>query len=69
MGLAKVFGANVRRARLAAGVSQESLADAVGLAVSYVGQIERGVRNPTLAVVERFAAVLHQTPQDLLRES
>jgi transcriptional regulator with XRE-family HTH domain len=69
MGLARNFGANVRRARKTRQLSQEALADAVGLAVSYVGQIERGQRNPTLAVVELFAKVLDQDPLELLRPS
>jgi transcriptional regulator with XRE-family HTH domain len=66
--LGEVFGSNVRRLRQARKLSQEALADSVGLAVTYVGQIERGRRNPTLAVVERFAAALKVDALDLLRE-
>ena len=66
--LAQTFGTNVRKLRHARGLSQEALADAVGIAVSYLGQIERGQRNPTLAVVERFADVLQVQPTDLLRD-
>ncbi|HVI33460.1 helix-turn-helix transcriptional regulator [Phenylobacterium sp.] len=33
----------------------EALTDEVELALTYVGQLERGRRNPTLAVVERIA--------------
>lgn len=58
MRLAQTFGQNVRRVRKARGLSQEVLADEVGLAVTYVGQLERGLRNPTLSVVERFATAL-----------
>lgn len=65
--LGEVFGSNVRRLRLQRKLSQEALADAVGLAPTYVGQIERGRRNPTLNVVERFAEVLGVDPLDLLR--
>ena len=68
MGLAKTFGANVRRLRQERGLSIEALADQVGLAYTYVGQIERGTRNPTLAVVERFAAVLGMSAVQLLTE-
>lgn len=68
MGLGQVFGANVRRMRKARGLSQEALADEVKLAVTYVGQIERGLRNPTLSVVERFAAALEVAPLDLLQD-
>ena len=46
----------------------EELADEVGLAYTYVGQIERGARNPTLDVVERIAAVLKIPPLELLAE-
>jgi transcriptional regulator with XRE-family HTH domain len=44
------------------------LADAVRLAPTYVGQLERGQRNPTLKVVETIARVLKTDPLDLLRE-
>ena len=66
MGLAQVFGTRVRQLRKSRGWSQEVLADAVGLAVTYVGQIERGQRNPSLSVVERFAQVFEVDPIWLL---
>lgn len=56
----------MRRVRLERGLTQEALADDVALAVTYVGQIERGLRNPTLDVVERFAKALHTSPHALL---
>lgn len=65
--MAKTFGLNVRRLRLERGLTQEALADEVELAVTYVGQLERGRRNPTLAVVERFARVFRVDPIDILR--
>ena len=67
MGLAADFGANVRTARRAKGMTIEALADEVGLAYSYVGQLERGLRNPTLGVVERMASALQVTPLSLLQ--
>lgn len=66
MRLAQTFGANVRRVRLERGITQEALAVDVGLAVTYVGQIERGLRNPTLDVVERFAKALETGALELL---
>ena len=68
MRLAHRFGQNVRRIRLERGLSQEALADELPLAVTYVGQIERGRRNPTLEVVEKFAAALSVDPIELLLE-
>lgn len=67
MVLAQIFGINVRRRRKERGLTQEALAHEIKLAVTYVGQIERGQRNPTLDVVERFAAVFEVDPLDLLR--
>jgi transcriptional regulator with XRE-family HTH domain len=67
MRLARTLGINVRKYRRECGLSQEALADEVGLAPTYVGQIERGQRNPTLDVVERFAKVLRVKPLDLLQ--
>jgi len=65
MKLTQIFGRNVRAARQARGMTLEALAHDVGLAYSYVGEIERGRRNPTLAVVERIAKALGSTPIDL----
>lgn len=67
MGLVQTFGLNVRRVRLDKGLTLEALADEVGLAYTYVGQIERGQRNPTLGVVERIAAALGVDALDLLK--
>lgn len=46
----------------------EALADEVGLAYTYVGQVERGQRNPTLSVVERMAAALKVEALGLLAD-
>jgi transcriptional regulator with XRE-family HTH domain len=66
MRLAQTFGQNVRRVRQEKGMTLEALAHEVGLAYTYVGQIERGQRNPTLDVVERIAKVLGAEPLVLL---
>lgn len=49
------FGEAVRRARMAANLTQEGLADNSGLDRSYIGGVERGERNPTLSVIEKIA--------------
>lgn len=66
MSLAQTFGQNVRRVRQEKGMTLEALAHEVELAYSYVGQIERGQRNPTLDVVERIADALRTEPMRLL---
>lgn len=58
MDVRKRVGENVRRLREKRGVSQEELADNAGLHRTYVSGVERGVRNPTIIVLERLAIAL-----------
>ncbi|WP_439468446.1 helix-turn-helix domain-containing protein [Blastomonas fulva] len=66
MDLCRRFGLNVKNVRVAAGHTQEELADLAGVARSYMSDVERGVRNPTLKVVERIAKALDIHPAKLL---
>ena len=63
----QVFGSNVRRLRKQHGLTQEALAHEVEIDVSYLGQLERGERNPTLALIQRVAEALHVAPLTLLQ--
>jgi transcriptional regulator with XRE-family HTH domain len=62
----KIVGKNVRLARQAIGLSQEALADKAEIDRTYVSGVERGVRNPTVTIVAKFAAALDTTPALLL---
>jgi transcriptional regulator with XRE-family HTH domain len=64
--ITKIVGENVRRAREAVGLSQEELGDKAGIDRTYVSGVERGVRNPTVRVLARFAEALETTPDKLL---
>lgn len=64
----KTVGRNVRQARKAVGLSQEALADEAGIDRTYVSGVERGVRNPTVTILDRLAKALGVTPADLLRQ-
>src|SRR5215203_6162745 len=58
-GGAQAFGVLLRRHRLAAGLSQEALAERAGLSVRGLSDLERGVRQaPYPATVARFAEAL-----------
>ncbi len=57
---------NLRRNREAKGWSQEEFADRAGIHRTYVSDLERGKRNPTISVVERLARPLEMTASDLL---
>ncbi|QNE33027.1 helix-turn-helix transcriptional regulator [Sphingomonas sp. NBWT7] len=56
MDIRKRLGANLRRLRLEQGWSQEEFADRADIHRTYVSDIERGARNPTITVVEKLAA-------------
>ena len=62
----KVFSENLRGARLAKGLSQEALAQLVGIHRTYVGSVERGERNISIDNMERLAMALGTTIQALL---
>lgn len=66
MDLVETFGQNLRRARIARGLTIEELASDVGLSYSYVGELERGRRNPSLKVMGRLADILQVSVVQLL---
>lgn len=57
---------NLRRLRQERGLSQERFALDHQFDRTYISGIERGVRNPTITVVERLAAALGVDPVILL---
>ena len=61
------FGANVRKARLARGWTQEDLAEKSGLATVQVSRIERGKREVRLTTFTRLVKALGIPPAELLR--
>ncbi len=58
MDIRRRVGRNIKKEREAKGWSQEELADRAGLHRTYVSGVERGVRNPTVTVLERMAQAL-----------
>lgn len=63
-----LVGRNVRRVRVAKGISQERLAFDAGVDRSYLGGMERGDANPTVDVLERLAATLGVPLGELFKE-
>ncbi len=55
----------MRYIRLTSGMSQEAFADKCGLDRTYISGIERGVRNPTLEVINVIANGLQIELKDL----
>lgn len=58
------FGRVVRHLRREQGFSQETFAQYCGLDRSYLGGVERGERNITLANMERIICALHLKPSE-----
>ena len=52
------FGEAVRKFRREKGISQEALADLAGIHRTYIGDVERGVRNLSLLNIVRIAQAL-----------
>ncbi len=60
------FGANLRRARLEAGLTQEQLSDLCGLHSTEISRLERAVREPRLSTIVQVARGLGLPAADLL---
>jgi len=63
--LAKDFGNKIREIRKQQGISQEGLADLAELDRTYIGGIERGIRNPSLKNIAKIAKALRVQPREL----
>lgn len=61
-----LLGQRVKQLRLKAGLSQEAFADRCGLDRTYISGIERGVRNPTLEIINIIAKGLGVDVKELL---
>lgn len=67
--LLAAFGRAVRALRTELGYSQERLAEKVGIHRTYVGDVERGIRNIGLINIDRLARALETDLVELMRET
>jgi transcriptional regulator with XRE-family HTH domain len=67
MDLVVLLGRNLRTWRVQRGMSQEQLALDAGMKRSYVSELERGLRNPTVRALGRLAEALKIQPDELLK--
>lgn len=63
----KVFGRNVRKRRVALGLTQEALAERAELHRTYIGDVERGLRNISLINIWKMASALELSVHELLQ--
>jgi transcriptional regulator with XRE-family HTH domain len=69
MDVRRRVGQNLKRFRKERGLSQEELAFECGLHRTYLSGVERGVRNPTVMVLEEIATALGIPAWQLLVET
>ena len=65
---AQQFGEVLKEARLRSGLSQQELSFQASIHWTYVSQLERGLKNPTLSVILRLASALDVTASELVAE-
>ncbi len=69
MDVRRRLGLNLKKLREDQGFSQESFADHCGLHRTYISGIERGVRNPTVIIIDKIAKALKISAGQLLDEA
>ena len=60
------FAETLREARNLAGISQEKLAERAGLHRTYISQLERGLKSPSLDVIVALARGLRVAPLEFV---
>ena len=66
--MVQLLGDDVRRQRKLKGLTQEQLAFEASIERSYVSDLERGQRNPSVQALGRLAEALGVRPDTLLNE-
>ena len=69
MDLKTLLGSAIRSERLVLKISQEELASRAGLHRTYVSDVERGARNPSLESVEKLARALELSVSTLFQRA
>ena len=69
MDIRKLFGDNVRHYRKALGLTQEAVAEIMGVDRAYISLIERGAQNVTLLSIWEIGQALQVHPSALLSET
>jgi len=67
MDMRKLVGQNVRKARLAKGLTQEEFADVSGFSQQYISSLESGHRNPTVITLYALSQALDVSHLELLK--
>ena len=66
MTLEKAFGEELQKAREKSGLTQEKLGFESGYHRTYISQLERGQKSPTLKAIVKISAALSINASDLI---
>lgn len=62
------FGKNLKKIRLEKGFTQEKLAFSIGIEISQISRIERGILNTSISTIKAIADTLEVPIKDLFDE-
>ena len=68
MNIKQKFGTNLKKLRLAQGLSQEKLALIADLDRTYIPSIEKGLRNVSITVAEKLAFALNTDISEFFKD-
>jgi len=61
------FGKRLRKIRRNKDLTQEQLAEQIGVSADFIGQIERGLRSPSFENLQRLSEVLEVKVEELFQ--
>ena len=67
MDTAKKLGKNMKKIRLAKGMSQGDICRTLGVDRAYISNVESGNKNPTLSTITKIAKALEVSVDELLK--
>lgn len=68
MGIRHIFIQNMKYYRKKAGLTQEKLAEAIGMSTAYIGDMEARERFPKAETIDKIAKALNVSPSTLFSE-
>ena len=66
--LLKIFGRNLNDQRLKKGLTQEQLGELANVNYKYIGEIERGEKNPTAIILYKLSQALGISVSEIIAE-
>ncbi|MCK9225418.1 MAG: helix-turn-helix domain-containing protein [Candidatus Muirbacterium halophilum] len=66
--LGEILGRKILEYRKTHKITQQELAEKANISTTYLGEIERGVKEPRIEVVERIAMALNINPTSLFSQ-